>query len=57
MAFHSLEVMEGMLESARDGSFHRPESRFDRPAPLPIDFPDSESGWEGLRASQPYPEA
>jgi predicted dehydrogenase len=43
MALHSLEVMEGMLRSARDGNFHRMESRFERPAPLPVDFPDSET--------------
>jgi len=43
MAFHSLEVMEAILESARDGNFHRIESRFGRPAPLPADFPDSEA--------------
>jgi predicted dehydrogenase len=42
MAFHSLEVMEGLLKSAKEGRFYHLKSTFNRPDPLPIDFPKSE---------------
>ena len=42
MAFHSLEVMTRMLESAKNNKFYDIESDFTIPAPLPVDFPESE---------------
>lgn len=42
MAFHSLEVMEGLLKSAKEGCFYHVKSTFERPEPLPIEFPKSE---------------
>jgi predicted dehydrogenase len=42
MAYHALEIMEGMLVSAETGSMYRISSTFDRPEPVPTDFPDSE---------------
>ena len=42
MAYHSLEVMTKILESAKDGMFHTIESTFTKPEPLPVDFPDRE---------------
>jgi predicted dehydrogenase len=42
MAYHSLEVMLKMLQSAREGCFYSIESNFLIPAPLPQDFPDGE---------------
>lgn len=42
MALHSLEAMEGLLKSAREGRFYSLESTFDRPEPLSLDFPESE---------------
>ncbi|MCM3791342.1 Gfo/Idh/MocA family oxidoreductase [Domibacillus indicus] len=42
MAFHSLEVMEGLLKSAKEGQFYHVKSNFNRPHPLPIHFPQSE---------------
>jgi predicted dehydrogenase len=42
MAFHSLEAMEGLLKSAKEGCFYHLKSTFKRPEPLPIDFPNSE---------------
>jgi len=42
MAFHSLEVMEGLLTSAKERRFYELKSTFTRPEPLPIDFPKSE---------------
>ena len=34
MALHAMEVMEGILASARDGSFHEMTTTCERPAPL-----------------------
>jgi len=42
MAFHSIELMEGVLRSAAERRFVEVESRFERPEPLPEDFPESE---------------
>ena len=42
MAFHSLEVMEGLLKSAKEGCFYHVKSTFERPEPLSIEFPQSE---------------
>ena len=43
MAFHSLETMQGILDSATERRFAEIGSRFERPDPLPEDFPDGES--------------
>ena len=43
MALHSLEVMECILKSAHEHIFCEPETTFERPAPLPLDFPASEA--------------
>ncbi len=42
MALHCLEVMEGVLISAAERRFVDFESRCERPAPLPVNFPDDE---------------
>lgn len=42
MALHSVEVMEGILASARDGRFRQMTTTFERPAPLPVDYPAGE---------------
>lgn len=42
MALHSLEVMECILRSAHEHRFCEPETAFERPEPLPLDFPQSE---------------
>jgi predicted dehydrogenase len=42
MAFHSLETMQGVLDSAGEHRFVEIETRFERPAPLPENFPESE---------------
>lgn len=42
MALHSLELMEGLLWSARARQFCELKTTFERPAPLPVDFPASE---------------
>ena len=42
MAFHSLEVMEAILKSAKEKCYYDIKSTFTRPAPLPVDFPKSE---------------
>ncbi len=42
MALHAVEVMEGILASARDGRFHAMTTTFERPAPLPVDWPAGE---------------
>ncbi|MGJ9384799.1 Gfo/Idh/MocA family protein [Salipaludibacillus sp. CF4.18] len=42
MAFHSLEAMEGLLKSAKEGIFYHVKSTFNRPEPLPVDFPRNE---------------
>ena len=39
MALHSLEVMEKMLSGAKTRQFGIMETTFERPAPLPDDFP------------------
>ncbi|MCW3489994.1 Gfo/Idh/MocA family protein [Dethiobacter alkaliphilus] len=39
MAFHSLEIMEGILKSAKERSFVEMKSTFQRPEPLPVNFP------------------
>ncbi|MCX7275992.1 MAG: Gfo/Idh/MocA family oxidoreductase [Burkholderiales bacterium] len=43
MALHSLELMHGLLESATNGTFYKLHSSCERPQPLPVDFPRSES--------------
>ena len=43
MALHSLELMHGMLDSAKNGVFHTLHSNFQRPAALPVNFPDNEA--------------
>ncbi len=43
MAYHSLETIHAMLTSARERRFVDVESTFQRPEPLPVDFPESES--------------
>lgn len=42
MALHSVELMEGMLESAAHETFYQLETAFERPDMFPEDFPDSE---------------
>lgn len=42
MALHSLEVMECILRAAKEHVYCTPETTFERPAPLPLDFPASE---------------
>ena len=42
MALHSMEVMDGLLASAADGRFHAMATTFERPAPLPVDYPAGE---------------
>ncbi len=42
MALHELEVMDLLLESAHTGRVLTPTTTFERPAPLPVDFPDGE---------------
>lgn len=43
MALHSLEVMECILNSSKEHKFYEPTTTFERPAPLPKDFPASET--------------
>ncbi|MGE4549183.1 MAG: Gfo/Idh/MocA family protein [Intestinibacillus sp.] len=43
MALHSLEVMDGMMLSAHEHRFYELKTTFERPAPLPLDFSESES--------------
>jgi predicted dehydrogenase len=45
MAFHCLELMEGLLESAVQKRYVELQSRCTRPEPMPTDFPD------GLRSN------
>ena len=40
---HCLEIMEGVLTSAAERRFLDFQSRCERPAPLPVNFPDNES--------------
>ena len=42
MALHAVEVMEGMLTSARDDRFIAMTTTFERPAALPVDWPADE---------------
>ncbi len=42
MALHSLEVMEGILQSGAEERFYHMKTTFERPQPLPVDFPQSE---------------
>ena len=42
MALHALEVMACILRPAHEHVFLEPETTFERPAPLPLDFPASE---------------
>jgi len=42
MALHSLELMHGLLDSAEKGTFYTLQSSFERPDPLPVNFPDNE---------------
>ena len=42
MAFHSLEVMEAILKSAKEKCYYDIKSTFTRPEPLPVDFPKGE---------------
>jgi predicted dehydrogenase len=39
MAYHGLELMEGILASAAQGRYVDIVSRCERPAPMPLDFP------------------
>lgn len=42
MALHMMEVLDAILQSAREKRFVEVESRFALPMPLPVDFPESE---------------
>ena len=42
MALHAMEVMEGMLTSAREDRFVTMATAFERPAALPVDWPAGE---------------
>jgi predicted dehydrogenase len=42
MALHAVEVMEGVHRSSREGRFVEMTTRFERPAPLPVDWPAGE---------------
>ncbi len=42
MALHSLEVMESILQSGAEERFYHMKTTFERPQPLPVDFPQSE---------------
>lgn len=42
MALHAVEVMEGMLTSAREDRFVAMTTTFERPAALPVDWPAGE---------------
>lgn len=39
MALHALELMEGMLHSAKTHTFYELTTTFTQPEPLPVDFP------------------
>ncbi len=41
MALHSIEVMDGILTSAKDGCFVEMTTTFERPAAVPKDYEDS----------------
>lgn len=40
MALHALEVMDLLIESSSRGELMKPTTSFERPAPLPVDFPE-----------------
>lgn len=42
MALHSVEVMEGVLISAKERRFYELTTTCERPQPIPVDFPDQE---------------
>jgi hypothetical protein len=42
MAVHSVELMEGLLVSARERRYQELTTTFELPAPRPVDFPASE---------------
>lgn len=42
MGYHVLEVMESISSSAKEGIFYEMETTFNRPEPLPVDFPKNE---------------
>jgi hypothetical protein len=42
MALHAVELMEGLLVSARERRYLDLTTTFERPSPLPLDFPASE---------------
>ncbi|HZO91686.1 MAG TPA: Gfo/Idh/MocA family oxidoreductase [Chthonomonadaceae bacterium] len=39
MAYHTLDVMQGILDASESGTHYRPESPVERPAALPTDMP------------------
>jgi len=43
MALHMIEAMEGLMKSARERCYYQMTTTFNRPEPLPVDFPDSEA--------------
>ena len=43
MALHQIEAMEGLIRSAHDKQYYTMTTTFEQPAPLPVDFPASES--------------
>jgi predicted dehydrogenase len=43
MAYHCLEIAQGLLRSSERARHHRLRSTCTRPASLPIDFPDGEA--------------
>ena len=42
MALHAVEVMEGVHRSSSEGRFVPMTTTFERPAPLPVDWPAGE---------------
>ncbi len=40
MAFHVLEVMQGIYEASQSGTYYIPQSSCKRPEPLPMGFPE-----------------
>jgi predicted dehydrogenase len=52
MGLHCLEVMEGLLTSASEQRFYDFQSRCERPAPLPENFPEGERALTLLDAQQ-----
>ena len=39
-AYHVLDLMQGFLDTSRDGQYYDVPSTFDRPAPIPMDLPE-----------------